>query len=67
MVVWLVEKEYAVECDECGKYNVDSVFLTRDEATVKNARKEFKEWGWTFKGSYAICPECKKRNRRVNE
>ena len=67
MAVWPVETEYSVQCDVCGKYTFGSVFLPYKEATIKNAKKEFKEWGWTFKGSRAICPECKKSNGRVNE
>ena len=58
MTVFVVEIEYAVQCDMCGEFDNKSVFLKHD-ATIRNAKKDFKERGWTFKGSCAICPKCK--------
>ena len=61
MTVELVEKEYSVDCDICGRFCMNSAFVGPNEGK-REARRYFIQKGWSFKGySKAICPECQKR------
>lgn len=58
MTIELVEKEYSVQCDICGKFCDESAFVRPNEGK-RMARKFFVLKGWSFNGyGEAICFEC---------
>lgn len=58
MTIELVEKEYSVQCDICGRFCENSAFVCPNEGKRK-AREYFIQKGWSFNGhGEAACPEC---------
>lgn len=59
MVIELVEKEYSVQCDICGRFCENSAFVGPKE-DKRRAREYFIHVkGWSFNGyGEAACPEC---------
>lgn len=58
MAIELVEKEYSVQCDICGRFCEKSAFVSANEGK-REAREYFILKGWSFNGyGEAACPEC---------
>lgn len=58
MTIELVEKEYSVDCDICGKFCEGFAFVGPKEGK-REARRYFSLKGWSFNGyGEAICPKC---------